>query len=532
MKVTAVGWSVRGIHRVLGALAGAVVSMAAAGPVQAQPVAGTAVAAACSGAASDFNGDGVFDQAIGDPEASVDGVANAGVVRVVYGGGKGTVELTQALSSVDATPEQGDQFGFSRAVYDADGDGCSDVVVGVPYEDVLVDGVNRVDAGAVYVFHGSPSGIGTGAPVDAWTQRTLHPGTASEAYDRFGYALAAGTAASGDPWLAVGVPGESVTVDDVAHTEAGQVEYKQGSAVCGVNQNTPGVGGVVEAYDRMGMALAGTNRYFAAGSPGEAVGTEEFAGAVAVFSHTLDGSCPVALAGLGQGRAADALPDSAEAGDQFGASLSMTGYRPSNQTYNSDALLAIGVPGEAVGSVRSAGLVAVVRVQPSGAYTSVASIDTSSADVEGTPAASDFFGQRVTIANTDTSVVTTSGTVRLAVSVPGRDVGDAKDAGAVQIFRPLDTSPGASDKVLTRGGAGSLLPGPATARDYTGMSLWSGSNTLYVGVPYSKEPATSKGVLYTMPWSAVDAGSGTATTYRPGAGGLPDEGASFGVIHG
>lgn len=49
----------------------------------------TATAAAgCSGAESDFNGDGIRDTAIADPEATANGVSKAGVVHIVYGGGK------------------------------------------------------------------------------------------------------------------------------------------------------------------------------------------------------------------------------------------------------------------------------------------------------------------------------------------------------------------------------------------------------------------------------------------------------------
>ncbi|MFD8915602.1 S1 family peptidase, partial [Streptomyces sp. NPDC059575] len=44
---------------------------------------------------TDFNCDGVEDIAVADPEASVGGDAKAGLVRVVYGGGKGTTEINQ-----------------------------------------------------------------------------------------------------------------------------------------------------------------------------------------------------------------------------------------------------------------------------------------------------------------------------------------------------------------------------------------------------------------------------------------------------
>ncbi|MGV9388972.1 integrin alpha [Streptomyces olivaceus] len=526
------GWGVRMLGKAFGVLAGlAVIAVAVPSSAHARPVSAESAEAACAGTGTDFNGDGQFDLVVADPQATVDGVSQAGLVRVVYGGGKGTVELSQALPNDGAAPERGDQFGFSWSVYDADGDTCSDLVVGVPYEDVAVGGVNQLDAGAVYVYHGSPGGLGTeSAPIDNLTQHALNAGALTEAHDLFGYSLASGTAASGEPWLAIGVPGEALTADGTVRAEAGAVEYLQGSSVCGITQDSTGVPGVVEAHDRMGASLTGTNRYFAVGSPGEAIGTEQFAGMVTVLSHTLENGCPKPLIGLDQAETGSGLPGVAEAGDQLGASVSMTNYRPASQSFNTDALLAIGAPGESIGTVSSAGTVSVVRVQPTGTVDAVATVDASVPDVEGDPATGDFLGQRVTLANTDTSVPTGAGTVRLAVGIPGRDVGDAEDAGVVQVFRPLDSAIGSSDKTLSRAASGSLLPGVATTRDYLGISLRSGSNALYVGAPYSKEPATSKGALYAVPWAVVDAGSGTATRYQPGVDGIPDAGVSFGVV--
>ncbi len=53
---------------------------------------------------TDFNGDAVEDIAVGDPMATVGGDTTAGLVRVVYGGGKGTAEITQDLDWVAAAP--------------------------------------------------------------------------------------------------------------------------------------------------------------------------------------------------------------------------------------------------------------------------------------------------------------------------------------------------------------------------------------------------------------------------------------------
>ncbi|MFJ9703659.1 hypothetical protein [Streptomyces sp. NPDC101234] len=161
---------------------------------------------------------------------------------------------------------------------------------------------------------------------------------------------------------------------------------------------------------------------------------------------------PRPLVGLTQDSAG--IGGAPEAGDRFGASISMTGYRSSDQTYNSDVLLAVGEP--------------------------------------------------------------------------GKDTATVKDAGSVHIFRPVDAAIVTNDRELTRG---SGLPGTATARDYTGIALMGGSTYLYAGVPYSKESATSKGVLYVTSWTNADGSTSTGTTtYQPGAAGLPDAGSTFGAM--
>ncbi|MCM2578664.1 VCBS repeat-containing protein [Streptomyces meridianus] len=494
--------------------------------VQAVP----AVAAACTaGAASDFNGDGIVDTVAADPEATVNGAKRAGLVRVVLGGGKGVFEISQATAGMGATPERGDRFGHSRAWYDADGDGCADLVVGAPYEDVPKDGADLRDAGGIWVVHGTPTGIGAGSIIEGYTQTQLDSSTVTEEYDRFGFALQAGSTSSSAPYLVVGAPGENVNSGGKDHADAGCIHYVQGTTKATANQGDLGVPGEVEAHDRFGYSLTGTNRYFAVGAPGETIGTDaEFAGGVTVFNHTFTSGVPTALTGLDQ--AAPGLTGAAEAGDGFGTSIDMTNYRPSGETYNSDALLAVGSPGEAIGTVDAAGSVMVIRIEPAGGYTEMAVMDRGVTDVDGDPAAGDFLGQRVTIANTDTGVVTSSATVRLAIGIPGHDAGSAQDAGAVQVFRPLDSSVGAADRILTRA-AGSVLPGIATVRDYTGISLDSGSSNLYLGVPYSKATETPRGALHVIPWTDVDGTTSTGTTtYKPGTDGISDAGTSFGVV--
>lgn len=492
--------------------------------------AGPAAAASCAGVGSDYNGDGMVDNVVTDPLATVNGVQEAGLVRVLYAGGVPAADITQASPNMgDVVPERGDRFGSAISWADFNGDGCTDLVVGTPYEDTGANGTAIKDSGIVHIIYGSPAGLGAGTAASLYGQASLGGGT-SEAGDHFGYAVQAGTAASGQPYLIVGAPGEGVSVDGVTMANAGAINYMQGSTKLMLTQESPGVPGVAEPGDQFGAALAGTNRYFTVGVPGETIGADAVAaGTAAIFSQTLANGAPTPLTGVDQAGDGEGLIGVAESGDRLGASLAMTNYRPAGATYNTDALIAIGTPGESIGTVPGAGSVAVLRIEPSGKYTQLKALDTGMATVEGEPGAGDFFGQRVALANTNTEVVTTTSTIRLAVGVPGRDVGGAADAGVIQIFNPLDADAGSADKIITRGTA--LLPGTPTARDFTGISLRSGTNLLYVGVPYSKEPATSKGVLYTVPWSDIDGiTQGGTRTFQPGAGGISDIGTAFGTV--
>ncbi|MFI7342951.1 VCBS repeat-containing protein [Streptomyces sp. NPDC050085] len=479
-----------------------------------------AMAAACTaGTGSDFNGDGIRDMAIADPEATVGGQTAAGLVRIVFGGGKGTAVVSQAMSSDGADPEANDKFGFSISTFDVDLDGCTDLVAGVPYEDVSVAGVNQADAGAVYVIHGRPDGIGEGSKVDNWTQAGFDSATATEASDLFGYAVAAGTT-SGKPFLAIGAPGEAIG----SLQDAGCIEYMQGTMRGSVNQDDPGIAGDAEANDRFGASLAATPKYFAVGAPGEGIGAETFAGNVGLFTHVVSDGRPTFLGAASEDSPA-LTSGTAESGDRFGTALSMIAYQPEGAASETDALLALGTPNEDVGSVSDAGAVTVIHVKPTGAVTEIALTDRLSPDVEGEPVVGDFFGQRVALANTKPGSVGTAATIKLAVSVPNQEVGAAENAGAVHVLPGLG-APGATDKILTRGDG--VLPEAAGARDFAGLGLWATYGELYVGVPYSKSASSPKGVVYAAPWSLIDGGTGTTRTIRPGADGIPDEGKAFG----
>ncbi|MGW4985557.1 trypsin-like serine protease, partial [Streptomyces mirabilis] len=244
----------------------------------------------------DFNGDGTEDIAVGDPKASVNGQSEAGLVKVVYGGGKGSETLHQDLDYVPDTAEAGDGFGQALASVDYDEDGYTDLVVGIPSEDIGT----VANAGMVTVLYGSPDGLGKGKAALNLVQGTGAGdilAAVSEANDQMGAALAAGKTAAGEPYLLIGMPGQNLK----GYVDAGQVFYLRGTTNVKIHQDSSGVVGVIEAGDRFGASVAGDANNITIGSPGETVGTAANAGMVTILKHTLNAAgIPTAVASIDQ----------------------------------------------------------------------------------------------------------------------------------------------------------------------------------------------------------------------------------------
>ena len=190
---------------------------------------------------ADFNGDGYADLAIGSPDESVpfDGgnVAEAGAVHVLYGTESGlSADDSQLWTRADAAllrdPEPFDHFGAALTVGDFDGDGYSDLAIGVPNSSVWPPAI--IEPGVVQVLYGSPAGL-TADRDELWAQSITNIPGDPEDYDHFGVALTTGDFNfDGYADLAIGVPGETVNgVDD-----AGAVNVIYGSSD-GLNNNTP-----------------------------------------------------------------------------------------------------------------------------------------------------------------------------------------------------------------------------------------------------------------------------------------------------
>jgi hypothetical protein len=142
-------------------------------------------------AAGDFNSDGYADLAVGIPYENVGTIVDAGAVHIFYGkigGLQATAPddqlWTQDSASVVDLCEASDYFGDTLTVGDFNGDKHADLAIGVPYENI---GTTLIDAGAVNVLYGSPTGISaTYVPNQLWTQNSAGIEDTSESYDFFG----------------------------------------------------------------------------------------------------------------------------------------------------------------------------------------------------------------------------------------------------------------------------------------------------------------------------------------------------------
>jgi len=122
-------------------------------------------------AKGDFNGDGFADLAVGVPFEDTGGAVNAGAVNVIYGGSNGLSGSSasapapqfwsQGTEGVPGANEDSDHFGAALTAGDFNGDGFSDLAIGVPDEDINAASAVLRDLGGVVVIYGSPTGLTT-----------------------------------------------------------------------------------------------------------------------------------------------------------------------------------------------------------------------------------------------------------------------------------------------------------------------------------------------------------------------------------
>jgi hypothetical protein len=423
------------------------------------------------------------DVVVGVPRAG----AGAGAVDVRLSSG---VSQHVSPSQLTGLPAAGadDRFGASVAFIRADNDYCTDIAIGVPGADG--------GRGAVVIAKGSTSGIAaTGA--ERLTGATPGEGFGSQ------------VAAVGKD-LFISAPNRTVS----GHSRAGAVDhYRIGDdgavLVETITESTVGVPGVAETDDRFGEVLAPIGQGdtwadspaapsyigpigLAVGEPSEDAGSRVDAGSVTVLlfntaTRRMERSRSFSQDSPGVGGVG-------EAGDRFGASISV-GDR---------GTLAVGVPGEDIGSVADAGMVQTFSNAIGTTTRQVHSFTENSPGVPGGVEAGDRFGASVAVGRF--ADCTETGALEVAVGAPGEDLGSRRDAGTVTIV-PFDSSSPytTSCRHAWYQGPG-LLGGTAESGDQLGATLATATNVeMYI----EDEPQWSR-VLIGVPGedvgTAVDAG--------------------------
>jgi len=169
----------------------------------------------------DYDGDSFADIAVGIPGGES--------VTVMYGSSSGLTDRDQIWNQdspgIKRSVDVGDGFGTSVASGDFNADGFSDLVVGVPYEDLAIH--NDMDAGMLHIIYGSANML-TGDGDQVWHQDIAGVHGNADPNDRFARSLAvADFDGDGRDDLLVGRPYE--TFEAAGHVEAGAVSLLFGN---------------------------------------------------------------------------------------------------------------------------------------------------------------------------------------------------------------------------------------------------------------------------------------------------------------
>lgn len=433
----------------------------------------TAALAAPARAAQDFDGDGNPDLAVGIPGEDFGGVSEAGAIQILRGAWYGLTWfgndfITGGMLGVDAA-EWNDRFGSALAWGDFDHDGYDDLAIGTPYEDVGTWFGNQIDAGAVTILYGSPSGFAPGRTQWIHHDTVGVPGGAG-AGDRLGWALAAGDFnGDGRSDLAIGAP-----YDDIYGSDEGSVTILWGSS-SGLStfggqfwHQSAFAGEAAENGDRFGYNLLAGNfssLYYldlAVGVPGEDLGGILDAGGVQVLYASGPGGLSASGAQFWTQDGFGVL-DVAESYDQFGLALGQGDFDG-----NGVRDLAVGVPYEDLGNAYDAGGVAVFYGSAAGLSASGNQFWTQdSSGIADVAEPNDYFGW--SLAGLDHYGDSRD---ELAIGCIREDVGRAADAGVVHILTGAAAGlTGAGSQLWSQSTSTVAVPDFAESGDHFGYAL-------------------------------------------------------------
>jgi hypothetical protein len=276
----------------------------------------------------DLNNDGFLDIAVGAP-LDDDGGTDRGAVWILFLNGDGTVQSEQKISDddgeFDGDLDDNDEFGHALAnIGDLNGDGVTDLAVGVPNDD---DG--GVDRGAVWILFMNSDGTVESSQKISSDEGDLD--TDLEDEDQFGSAVTEIGDLDGDGVtdLAVGVIGDDDGGTDrgavwiLFMNSDGTVESKKR-----ISQSRASFDGELDNNDQFGSALANMGDINDDGTEDLAVGAKQsddggtHRGAVWILFLEVDGEV------VSSSKISDtegSFDGSLDSGDQFGGSIAQIG---------------------------------------------------------------------------------------------------------------------------------------------------------------------------------------------------------------
>lgn len=327
-------------------------------------------------AVGDFDDDGTVDLGVARSPSSETG----GSVVVLFGDADG---LTQGRASEVLSAGVGGYFP-SLAVGDFDGKGVEELALGLP------DAIYTVARGAGGFASAQPkvlSAASLGIP-EADTDGSSAPTIMAGDFDGDRHSDLAMGFTNGDCEDGNGCGPGSVAVVRGTPTGLTSVGHQLWT------QQSPGVGGVGRNEDDFGLSLTagrfdadGTDD-LAIGAPGDWVGSIAYAGTVTLMLGSSDGLTTAGAGGTRLHQDLPGIPRRARDGEQFGRAVSAAHVQGKTQDN-----LVIGVTGESVGGVGSAGLVHQLSVGAAGPRgQGSATLYLDAAGVKGKATLGAFFG--------------------------------------------------------------------------------------------------------------------------------------------